>query len=100
VEDFVGILVLEQFFEGVFDETLGQDFGRVVVVGFLAAATGEAVDERAFLVFLQRAVGVEDFFVLLVFGQVFAGDEEGGFESRIFLGEWAAALILAVSSPT
>ena len=85
VEDVVGFLVLEQFLEGVLDDALGQDFGRVVGGGFLAVAPGEAVDECAFLVFLERAVGVEDFFVLLVFRQVFAAYEEGGFELVVFL---------------
>ena len=47
VQDVVGCLVLEQFFERVLDHALGEDVGRVVGRRFLAVPPGQAIDKAA-----------------------------------------------------
>lgn len=44
-EDVVGLLVAEQFHEGVLDEAAGEDLGRVIGGDLFAVPAGEAVDE-------------------------------------------------------
>ena len=84
-EDVVGlfdaaVFLVEQFFEGVLHQALGEHLGGVVAGAFLPVAARQAVDEAAFGVHAQLAAAVfyvVDLFVVFVVVDAAAGDEPG-----------------------
>ena len=87
-------LLPQQFFEGVLDEALGQDFRCVIAGRLLTVAAGQAVDEAALLVDDLLVVLVLDDLAFLVVANA-ARRHEVGLE-RLAFGGGLARKVLAV----